>query len=243
MGIRHGFSLRTGGVSVGPFASLNLHARVGDDPAAVAQNCAAVAAAVGFSLDTLCTVFQVHGNRTVFVSEKAEEDQQEADALVTDRALTLAVKYADCVPMLMADGQGRVAAVHAGWRGTVLDVAGNAVACLRDHGAALADLRVSVGPCIGPCCFVVQRDVAQQVESMGLAEVVIPEGPDQFRVDLPLANQRLLERAGVLPRNIEQLHACTACHPALFFSHRRDGSPSGRHMAFIQGGSRPVPTL
>ena len=143
-GIRHGFSTREGGVSTGRYATLNVGGKWGDDPAHVAQNRQRLAEAGGFPLARLHTARQVHGARVVLVDESdpAAVAPEEADALVTRApGVVLGVYTADCVPILLGDGEGRVAAVHAGWRGTVAGVAAAAVEALVSIGARREQLR------------------------------------------------------------------------------------------------------
>lgn len=240
MGVTHGFTTRQGGVSSGPFESLNLHEKLGDDPECVRKNQVFLAKRASFPLSSLCQVVQVHGNRAVWLSQP-EKNQQEADAMVTNVPLTLSVKYADCVPILLADGQGTVAAIHAGWRGTVKNVVREAIVLLQERGVSVQDIRVAIGPSIGPCCFEVDADVAAQFTEIS-TDCVLQHSSSRYRVDLWKANRILLEREGVLSPNIDVNPPCTACHPALFFSHRRDGVPSGRHLAFITGGPNNGPS-
>ena len=122
LGVRHGFTTRLGGVSTGRFESLNLGRTWGDEPACADHNLNLVAADVGFAVAQLCQVIQVHG-RAVLPLTAPERRQREADGMVTASDLVLGVLSADCVSILLADGEGRVAAVHAGWRGTVAGVA------------------------------------------------------------------------------------------------------------------------
>src|SRR6476659_5829535 len=120
-GLRHGFSTRRGGVSIGRYATLNVGGKWGDDPAHVEHNRRRLAAAGGFALDGLYTARQVHGARVAVVAEGVTRErvaETEADAVVTVVPDTVVGVYtADCVPILYSDGEGRVAAAHAGWRG------------------------------------------------------------------------------------------------------------------------------
>src|SRR5688572_3343674 len=146
-GVRHGFSTRRGGVSTGRYATLNLGAKWGDDPAHVEHNRRRVAAAGGFALERLYTARQVHGARVALIVEgvvPARVAEAEADALVSTVAgAALGVFTADCVPILIADSDGRAAAVHAGWRGTVAGVAAAAVEALVSTGARRESLRAA----------------------------------------------------------------------------------------------------
>src|SRR5690349_5943646 len=125
-GQRHGFSTRRGGVSTGRYATLNLSSKWGDDPVAVEHNRRRVAAAGGFDLAQLFTAKQVHGARVALVVDgtlPARVAETEADVVATAvPGAVVGVFTADCVPILIADGDGRVAAAHAGWRGTVKGV-------------------------------------------------------------------------------------------------------------------------
>lgn len=232
--IAHGFPTRRGGVSTGRFASLNLLGKWGDDPAHVAENRRRLAAAGGFTVDRLFTAHQVHGATVAVIGgddQPAACAERDADALVTDVAgVALGVGTADCVPILLADGEGRVAAAHAGWRGTLADVAGAAVEALVALGARRERLRAALGPSICPACFEVGPEVAEQFASV--AGVVDRTGA-RPHVDLRLANRSFLERAGLAPEAIDDRPPCTMCDAERFFSYRRDGGGIGQHLAFI----------
>lgn len=230
--VPHGFSLRTGGVSRGPLASLNLGRGVGDAESDVAENERRLASAAGLSPGALATVHQVHGDRVV---RGAPGTSTDADALWTDDAggTWVGVKSADCVPVLIATADGRaVAAVHSGWRGTSLRVAARAVEVLVSAGAAPVTLRAAVGPCIQACCYQVGEDLAVRFRA-SFGDAVVREGGVRPHLDLSLAVQETLVAAGLLRTHIDVLAACTACEPERFFSHRRDGGVTGRHLAFI----------
>jgi YfiH family protein len=240
----HGFSTRLGGVSAPPFDALNLGGKWGDDAATVGENRRRFLRAAGVG-SPLYVARQVHGAAVARVQagdDPAALARVEADALVTDApGVTLGVFVADCIPALIADPRtGAVAAIHAGWRGTVAGVARAAVAALgREFGARPVDLRVALGPAIGPCCFEVGADVvdALRIALDDAADAVIrpsPRGvPDKSHVDLKAANCLLLERAGVDPAAIESGPECTHCDRGRFFSYRRDGSATGQLMAVI----------
>ena len=243
-GFAHGFSTRAGGVSAPPFDTLNLGGKWGDDEVAVATNRRRFLRAAGVGAP--CYIArQVHGRAVARV--RAGDDpgalaRLEADALVTDApGVTLGVFVADCIPALIADPRtGAVAAIHAGWRGTVAGVLPAAVAALgHEFGARPVDLRVALGPAIGPCCFEVGADVVEAVRA-ALGDVASdairpsPRGtPDKSHVDLKVTNQLLLERAGVDPGAIESGPECTHCDRGRFFSYRRDGGATGQLMGVI----------
>lgn len=236
IGVRHGFTGRQGGVSAGRFTSLNLGASWGDEPEKVERNRQLLAAEAGFTPEALCQVIQVHGTR-VLVLDGPERRQREADGMATAQPLVLGVLSADCVGLLLADGRGRVAAAHAGWRGTVADMAGAAVRALQDLGARTAEVRAALGPSIGPCCFEVQEDVAGAFRQV-VPEAVLVDRDRRLRVDLWAAHRELLRRAGVPPQHIDAAPPCTSCDPQRYFSYRRDGSHIGQQLAFIMGGQR-----
>ena len=130
-------------------------------------------------------------------------------------------------------------AVHAGWRGTVADIAGNAVRAMAEQfGAKPENIRAAIGPNIGVCCFETHADVPDAVRAVLGEEAegfIVPVG-EKFRVDLKGVNAALLRRAGVRP--IEISDACTACEPERFWSHRRVGNDRGSLAAIIvcEGG-------
>ncbi|HEX7128105.1 MAG TPA: peptidoglycan editing factor PgeF [Thermodesulfobacteriota bacterium] len=239
------FTARAGGVSPPPYASLNLGAGSGDDPARVAANGRRLAAALGFAYERVARLRQVHGAEVAVVdgTEPASGPIGEYDAAVTDRpGVVLLVLAADCVPVLLVDpARPAVGAVHAGWRGVVADAPGAAVRALaRAYGSRPGALRAAIGPCIGPCCYEVDAPVAERFAEAGLPfapPVATPsaarEGRPRWRLDLVAAVRRRLEAAGLLPDGIEAAGLCTACRGDLFFSHRRDGARTGRQAGVI----------
>ncbi len=230
--VPHGFSLRTGGVSLAPFASLNLSAGVGDTEAHVAENLRRLAQAAGRSPAQLATVQQVHGARVVRARPGPPEP---ADALWTDEpgGLWLGVQSADCVPVLLSSADGRrVAAVHSGWRGTALRVAARAVEVLLGQGERASTLRAAVGPCIQACCYEVGPELADRFGAE-FGPQVVREGRRRPHLSLSAAVRATLLGAGLLPEWVDVQTACTACQPTRFYSHRREGGATGRHLAFI----------
>jgi polyphenol oxidase len=233
--VPHGFSLRTGGVSSGPLASLNLGQGVGDAAPSVAENLRRLSAAAGRSPGQLATVRQVHGDVVVRATPGL---QPEADGVWTDDGTGewVGVKSADCVPLLLATADGRcVAAVHSGWRGTVLRVAARAVEALVRAGATASSVRAAVGPCIQACCYEVGPELAERFAAE-FGAAVVRAGGVRPHLDLPAAVRATLLDAGLLPEHVDLQSACTACEPARFYSHRRDKGLTGRHLAFIAPG-------
>ncbi|GAC1393459.1 MAG: peptidoglycan editing factor PgeF [Polyangiales bacterium] len=247
LGVPHGFSTRLGGVSTGPFATLNLALAPGDDPAAVATNLARFSRAIGVPAGRLVQTSQVHG-ATVRVVGAGDDPRtvvrEEADALVSrDSEIPIGVRVADCVPILLLDERtGHVAAVHAGWRGVVGGVLASAVVTLIDHAAGRPRLTAAIGPCIGPCCFEVGDEVAVQLADAapGDGAVVLRNRADGAKphVDLRRAVRLQLRALGVDDGSIEDVAGCTRCDTERFFSFRRDGARSGRHIAAIAPAGR-----
>jgi polyphenol oxidase len=228
--IAHGVTTRHGGVSSGPYGSLNLSLSVQDDDQAVHENKRRVAAVFQSEPDALLTTKQVHGNgvATVDVDRWALEQSPRADAIITDQPGALLLqRFADCVPLFFADSSGRaVGLAHAGWRGTVLNVARATVEAMSaSYRTKPADLVVGIGPSIGPCCFEVGLDVADQL--CDAPRVVLKQSPLPH-VDLWEANRLALLSAGVMPEAIEIAGICTRCNPMDYFSHRALGYPAGR---------------
>jgi YfiH family protein len=210
-GARALFTTRRGGVSAGPFASLNLGRTRADleedDPAAVAQNRALVASAAGRPLRI---AHQVHGTAVATDAVPLAD----ADGQVTARADTAAaVLVADCLPVAIA-GPGGVAMLHAGWRGLAGGILERGVAALGDGPKAAA-----IGPGIGVCCFAVGDDVRA-----AFADHEVARRGDHL--DLKVIARRQLRAAGV--DQVDDCALCTACEAELFFSHRRDQGRTGR---------------
>ncbi len=155
----------------------------------------------------------------------------EGDAVYGDSpGLALSVVTADCVPVLLAGSDGRLAAVHAGWRGIVGGVLGET---LKAAGGGGPDWTAWIGPSIGPCCYEVSEDVAAQVVAASSPEVSRPGRSGKPHLDLVLAARRQLEAAGVLPERVEAVPACTRCDETRLYSYRREGKGGGRNIAFI----------
>jgi YfiH family protein len=239
-GFVHGFSLRTGGASQGPFESLNLGRAVGDDAASVEENLRRFADAVGLPEDSIFELSQVHGRRVrrVFAGEDPRQVRAEpGDALVAGAGgLVVGVRVADCLAVLLADTRsGAVAAVHAGWRGLVRGALAEAVESLARLAAGPLELRAAVFPHIRACCFEVGDEVAAELEACAPgAGVVVARAAAKPHADLSRLAGLQLGALGVQAAALEDLPGCTRCDAARFFSYRRDGQRSGRHLAVIR---------
>ncbi len=241
-GVIHGFSTRTGGVSSGPYATLNLGPRSGDDPSAVATNRRLLLAALGLEAARVAAPRQVHSAdvATLHAGDPLPENHVfPGDAIVTDTpGVALMILAADCVPVLLYDpGRGVIAAVHAGWRGTAGGIAARAVEAMQTgFGVAPTNLRAALGPAIGRCCYEVGPEVLAAVTGatpLPPAALWDPLPGGKGMLDLIAANTAQLTAAGVPAERIGATSLCTACRTDLFFSHRRAGEPTGRAASVI----------
>ena len=237
--VTHGFATRLGGVSREPYASLNVGQAVGDDPKAVRENLRRLAVQAGVEPGCLVTISQVHGHAVLEALESADRSSVappmgQADAVWTQKSdHAVAVKTADCVPLLMVDPVAhRVAAVHAGWRGVYSAVATHTLEALAKAGTRPADLWVAVGPCIQACCYEVSAELAAQFTGT-FGGKVVADVAGRDHLDLPAALLTTLTGAGIPREQIDVLPHCTSCDRTRFFSHRRDGAATGRQLSFV----------
>jgi hypothetical protein len=207
----------------------------------------AVAAMIGVRTDDLLLIRQVH-EAAVAVAPRDRDlpwTPPEADIIVSnDPNAAIAVRVADCVSILLAEENGRaVAAVHAGWRGTVKRAAIEGVAALQSRYGVRPELIVAaVGPSIGPCCYEVGESTRRAFQEAGHHATVLdrwfePRGDGKFHLDLWRATRDQLEGAGVSPENIHVSELCTKTHKDVFHSYRVSGSSAGRMAAVIRGGT------
>ena len=180
----------------------------------------------------LATVQQIHSDKILIADRSGSAG--EGDGLISNQpGITLSVRTADCLPILMADTRNRaVAAVHAGWRGTILEIVPQTIQAMADRfGTRPEDLVIAVGPGIGACCFEVGPEVAIQFAKL------FPERTDldqKTKVDLVETNLRLLGRNGGSVRQIATSGLCTFCRPDLFHSYRRDRDAAARMVSAIR---------
>jgi YfiH family protein len=255
----HAFSTAPGGAS--PLEGekvLNLGFTDWDTRENVQENRRRFQTAAGAKDLTLITLKQFHSD-VIHLFDTTPTDPCSGDASITNRpGLLLAIQTADCVPILLVDTKKRaIAAIHAGWRGTLARIAAKTIGKMQMHfGTKLSDLLAAIGPSIGPCCYEVGTEVATQFLSQ------FPDAPDYFDefrtgdepnpiqwlnmmppghqpppkgvlLDLRKANRSQLLTAGLRPQNIHTIDLCTACRPDLLFSYRKQGPASGRLMSVI----------
>lgn len=247
VGVRHLFSTRIGGVSEGAFGGWNFAAGaadVRDSEENVRENYARAAAIFGLQASDVCRTYQAH---TALVKTVGEPERGVGiskpkfpfgvDGQVTGTPdLLLSVRSADCVPILFADPERRLCgAVHAGWKGTAAGIARNAVEELCRNGSDPGSIYAAIGPCIGPCCYEVGKDVFDAFYGLdtALSACFVPQKEGKYMLDLTEANRRILISAGVPDEHISAACRCTRCDEERFFSHRRTGPVRGTMSAFI----------
>lgn len=219
----------------------------GKDGTEVLENRRCLAQAVGFDLQSLVTGRQVHGTHVAIVTGDdagrgaldRESRIPETDALVTATpGVCLMVLSADCVPILLFDPVRHViAAVHAGWRGSVSKIAAIVVHTMQEQfGCLPTDILAGIGPSIGPCCFEVGKEVADTFRTFHpeAQEIILPgQISGKYHVDLWTVNRLQLLEIGLQAENIEVAGLCSMCHSDKFFSYRRQGQMAGRFGAGI----------
>lgn len=243
--IRHGVTTRAGGVSTGPYRSLNLGHKTGDQAACVRENRRRVCTAFGWKEEKVFTPLQVHGSRVVALSAHWARERGTAlasalagaDGLITNvKGVGLMIKAADCVPVFFYDPVHRaIGLVHAGWRGAAQGIIGAAIDALRQtYGTEPDALIAGVGPGIGKCCFEVGEEVWDAFEAGNTdPSLWMSRGKGTGLFDLKGTIVRDLLRCGINPDAIEIVDTCTCCREDLFFSHRRDHGKTGRMGAFM----------
>lgn len=220
---RVAFSTRTGGVSGGPYASLNLGILTADEPANVVENRSRLAAQVGVDPESATMAWQVHGADVRRADGRGivrpGTPLERCDGLWTDEpGRGLMLLTADCAPVALARANGTpgLAVLHVGWRGLLAGVVEAGVEALGG-----GPVRAAVGPAIGPCCYEVGEEVTAPFRERFGEDVVAGA-----KLDLPEATERALSAAGA--ETVERVRLCTHCEEELFFSHRRDGGVTGR---------------
>ena len=237
-GFRHAFFCRRGGVSEGPYASLNFSISVGDAPENVSRNLALAAESLALDKQRIFFLSQVHGA----VSRVLDGSEAAADVLTTEgdglssrcSDLACSVRTADCVPLLVADRRsGGAAAIHAGWRGIVRGVVESGVESLRSIAGSKPELVVAIGPHIREEAFEVSEDVARELEASSPVSGVVDRRPRKPHVSLANIVRGKLVALGIPEAAIDDVGGCTLTEAERFFSFRRDGKASGRLLSAI----------
>ena len=242
----HAFATRLGGISTHEHTqSLNLAFGRGDDDAIVLENLRRFGEAVGFRPESVVSMPQIHSRRVINITADMcgqgyfLPNTTECDGYVTrERSVTIGVKTADCVPILLEDeANGIIAALHAGWRGTFLDICGEGVRMMKNIGADISRIVAVIGPSICDNCYEVGRDVYDAARTCMGADADLffrqKQSLDKYLVDIMSTNMYLLVRAGISPENIEVSDLCTYDHPELFWSHRYTKGRRGTMLSVI----------
>jgi len=236
--VGHGFFGRHGGVSPVPWQSLNQGGGLGDDRGNIIENRKRAFESIGRQVESLYDVWQVHSAEIVVTDQPRplEADHIKADAIITTNpSVTLFMRFADCVPILMYEPQKRIiATVHAGWQGTVKKIVEKTVLFLRDRfDVNPAAIVAGIGPSIGPCHYQVGEEVvaAMKREFPTDHEELIHEDEDGWFLNLWKTNELQLHRNGV--SSVEVAGLCTACDTDTWFSHRAEHGRTGRFAAAL----------
>ncbi|MGD8968949.1 MAG: peptidoglycan editing factor PgeF [Anaerolineae bacterium] len=230
-GLLHAVLTRIGGVSKGPYATLNLGHTVGDDLAAVRENHRRALGPLGLDPAQVVSPWQVHGARVDIVGpEQLGTVRPETDALVTTTpGVPLMMRFGDCASVLFFDPVQRVAGMaHAGWRGVVAGVVEASIQTMTERlGCNTSDIWAGIGPTIGPCCYEVGASVAEDIAAACPVEAQVIRRVDGYvYADLPAAVEAQLRAVGV--EQVEQAELCTSCRVDEFFSHRAENGRTGR---------------
>ena len=242
----HGFSTRAGGVSAvysqdAQSCDLNLGLTAEDDPACVGENRLRLAERVsGLRGTPLVGIRQIHSGASVTLrrNQALWSEAPQADGILSDQpGVLLAVQTADCIPVLVVDGNQRVvAAFHAGWRGTVQRIVEQGIAQMRsEFGSQPEHLVAAIGPGIGACCYSVGEELVERfTQQFTYAEHLVQrtEAGTQM-LDLTEANRRQLLATGIDAGQITTVGGCTCCQPQRFFSHRGQHGRTGRMMSVV----------
>lgn len=234
------FTQRLGGISPPPFDSFNFGPDLGDLQQNIEENLRILRKTA--NLPSLPhQVRQVHSNHHYIPSGTGRMHDIEADILINREAGTaLAIRTADCLPILLADPKKNIiAAVHAGWRGTAVNVAAHAVKEMVALGAGVESIIASLGPCISSCCFTISKETAEQLAKSCKNASQHIQCSSRTTADIRSLNRSQLLQCGIDSRHIESFDSCTACHPQHYYSYRRDGVNSGRHLGVVALPARP----
>ncbi|MGJ9383633.1 peptidoglycan editing factor PgeF [Salipaludibacillus sp. CF4.18] len=244
-----GFTTKSGGTSKGSFDSNNLGLHVDDKADTVALNRKILADKLGFPLTSWACAEQTHQDHIVKITPELtgygaleyKESIKGTDAFYTKETnVLLTLCYADCVPLYFYSAeQAMVGIAHAGWKGTVKNIGGKMIELWEiTEDVIPAQVKVTIGPSIGECCYRVDQPVIEQVKEAlqpcSFKDKFYEEiSAGQFSLDLKGINRQLLLQAGVLEENIQTSTYCTSCEKDLFYSHRRDQGKTGRMLSYI----------
>lgn len=245
--VKHAFSTRMGGVSKGPYATMNFSFTRGDDPADVKENYRRMAEALEVDMNRMVLTWQTHTTNVRVVTEEdfgkgvvRDRDYRDVDGLVTNiPGVTLITFFADCVPLYFVDKKNHAIGLsHSGWRGTVNRMGQETLRVMaREFGTDPKDVTACVGPSICQDCYEVGPEVIEQFAKAfdeKHHDRLFYEKPNgKYQLNLWEANRIVLSEAGVPEENISVTDICTHCNPDLLFSHRRTAEKRGNLCAFL----------
>ena len=237
----HAFTTRCGGVSSLPEKALNLTFGLSDKRENVIKNREKVLKALDIPYNFLITIKQEHGKKVVSLKgtdSKQDDTRYIGDAIITDQSeLALAIQVADCFPIFIVDGKKKVIAnIHAGWRSVIGGIISNMVEIMKmNFDCQEKDLLAAVGPGIGACCYEVGGEVIEKFRELSPQGGIFwkPASSGYYFLDLLGVIKEQIHLQGLKSKQIKALELCTACHPDLFFSYRKEGERSGRMMGII----------
>lgn len=244
--VHHCFSTRHGGISEGMFTSLNLGFQRGDKEENVRENYRLISEAIGVDDRDLVFSDQVHETSIyrVEASDRGKGISRESDIKGIDGLITnvpkvpLVTLYADCVSLFFLDPvQKAIGLSHGGWRGTVGKIGAKTVEEMQKaYGSNPEDILAGIGPSIGPCCFEVDKPVADQFQNYlsNIEDCIEQKANGKYHIDLWTVNQKVLIEAGIKDQNITKAHICTQCHKDTFFSHRGHRGKRGNLAAIME---------
>ena len=232
-----GVTTRLGGVSRGNYRSLNISFKVSDDALRVEENRVLLSKTLGINLNLAVTVNQVHGDQVLLLDASRIQAKQggslgDGDGLITKEiGVPILIMVADCLPVFFYDPMHKaIGLAHAGWKGTVHHVAAKTLLAMgNSFGTKPEEVRVVLGPCIGPCCYEVGQDVMREfVDVFPWAnEVLERSSAAHWKLNLSQANAKQLLEIGVTRENLIQSELCTVQNINLFYSHRAEASHRG----------------
>jgi YfiH family protein len=235
--VRAVITTRGGGFSEKPFDTLNLGHLVDDKPEAIKSNRALTAASLSVPEAAWAVANQVHKTRIGVVNQFTDRPYDACDALLISKTgVIAAILLADCLPVMVYDSVSHKGIVcHAGWRGTAAGIARIAVERLLNDGGRVENIIAATGPGIGPCCYPVGDEVANEFkDSFDYPEnVVIRDSGGGYRINLEEANLARLRAIGIKEENLGAAGFCTACRSDEFFSYRKERGLTGRHAALM----------
>ncbi|OGP73409.1 MAG: hypothetical protein A2V86_14370 [Deltaproteobacteria bacterium RBG_16_49_23] len=231
--VRHAFLTRHGGISHPPFDSLNISFSNGDRSEDVSRNRERITSAFGLDPNRLVLLKQMQQDGIVVLKDFAKMNPSplEYDALITDIPnLSLGIRTADCIPILVVDRKRKViAAIHAGRQGTAMHITKKVLRKMKEEFmSSMKDLLLTTGPSIGPCCY----EIDQRVFKEEWEPFSVKKQEGRWMLDLVQINIAQMKEEGIDEEQISRIDLCTRCHHDLFFSYRREGR-TGRQLSFI----------